>query len=172
MNKIILLGYMGSGKSVIAKLLSQKTGFTFKDLDEIIERHENLSIRDIFEQKGEIYFRKLEHAIFKELIASPERFVLALGGGTPCYANNHELLKGQGIASIYLKASLDELLVRLVNQKYSRPLISAIDEAEMEEFIAKHLFERSYFYNQATHSVIVDGKSTEEIASEIQQLIR
>ena len=171
MNKIILLGYMGSGKSVVAELLARKIGFPFKDLDEIIEWHENLPIKNIFEQKGEIYFRKLEHTLFKELIFSSENFVLALGGGTPCYANNHKLLKGQGIASVYLKASLDELYGRLVKEKADRPLIAAMDEVEMKEFIAKHLFERSYFYNQAGHVVTVDHKLPEEIVSEIESLI-
>jgi shikimate kinase len=170
MDKIILLGYMGSGKSTIAKLLAQMQGLPFKDLDAIIERRENSSIKDIFDQKGEIYFRKLEHMILRELLASSEDFVLSLGGGTPCYANNHELLNGQGIVSVYLKASLNELYKRLQPHKTDRPLIAAMDDNEMQEFIAKHLFERSFFYSQALHSVSVDGKSPKAIATEIARL--
>jgi shikimate kinase len=170
MDKIILLGYMGSGKSTIAKLLAQMQGLPFKDLDAIIERRENSSIKDIFDQKGEIYFRKLEHMILKELLASSEDFVLSLGGGTPCYANNHELLNGQGIVSVYLKASLNELYRRLQPHKTDRPLIAAMNDNEMQEFIAKHLFERSFFYSQALHTVSVDGKSPKAIATEIARL--
>lgn len=171
MNKIILLGYMGSGKSVIAELLAQKIGLPFKDLDEIIERHENLSIKDIFKQQGEIYFRKLENSLFKALMASDESFVLSLGGGTPCYAGNHELLAGQGISSFYLKASLAELYSRLNKDKAGRPLIAEMEQEEMKEFIAKHLFERSFFYSKALHTITVDNKSPEAIVLEIESLI-
>ena len=95
MRKIILLGYMGCGKSTIAKKLSKDSGIAFIDLDEYIEKKANLSINTIFEKHGEIYFRKLEHQLFVELLHSPEEIIIGLGGGTPCYANNHTLLIGE-----------------------------------------------------------------------------
>jgi shikimate kinase len=171
MNKIILLGYMGSGKSTIAKLLAQRTGLPFKDLDSLIENNENLSVAEIFVQKSEIHFRKLEHQIFEQLMATEESFVLSLGGGTPCYANNAEFLNGIGVTSIYLKASIEELYRRLAASKQERPLIANMPDAEIPEFIAQHLFERSFFYHMASQVIIVDGKSPETIVAEIQNCL-
>lgn len=171
MTKIILLGYMGSGKSTIAKLLSEKTQIKAFDLDGIVEERAGLSIKNIFDQKGEIYFRKLENQIFKELMASEESMIISLGGGTPCYANNHEMLNGENTASFYLKASIETLYNRLLTIKENRPLIAKQEEEEMKEYIAKHLFDRSYYYNQATHVVSVDNKSIEEVVAAIQGIL-
>jgi len=171
MKKIILLGYMGSGKSTIAKSLSENTQIPLFDLDELIEKKAGISVKDIFEQKGEIFFRKLEHQILKELVMSPEQMIISLGGGTPCYAGNHEMLHGENIISIYLKASIDTLFERLHVNKQERPLIADKTDDEMREFIAIHLFERSYFYQKATHSVAVDGKSMAEIVATIEKLL-
>ena len=106
---------MGSGKSTIAVFLAQKLQIPFKDLDQIIENETQMTIKTIFESKGEIYFRKLEHTILKQLMTLNESFVLSLGGGTPCYANNHEFLKGEGIVSFYLKVAIETLANRLRN---------------------------------------------------------
>jgi shikimate kinase len=171
MKKIVLLGYMGCGKSTIAKLLASDVQIPYLDLDEIIEKRCNCSITELFRQKGEVYFRKLEHQIFKELIQNPESFVLSLGGGAPCYANNHEMLLDDGVISIYLQASIDTLYNRLLLGKTNRPLVADTSPDEMKEFIAKHLFERSYFYNHAKHKVIVDDKSKTEVVNEIRSLI-
>lgn len=171
MIKIVLLGYMGSGKSTIANLLSEKTQIEAFDLDKIIEKRTGLSIKNIFEQKGEVFFRKLENQIFKEMISSEKEMVLSLGGGTPCYANNHELLNGDGVVSFYLKASIETLYSRLLSVKGNRPLIAEQEEEKMKEYIAKHLFDRSYYYNQATHSVSVDGRSPEDVTAEISRIL-
>jgi len=171
MKKIILLGYMGSGKSTIAKSLSENTQIELFDLDEMIEKKAGLSVKNIFEKKGEIYFRKLEHQILKELISFPKKMIISLGGGTPCYAGNHEMLNYENVASIYLKASIDTLFKRLLVNKEERPLIAEKSEHEMKEYIAMHLFERSYFYNQATYAISVDGKSIEEVVSEIKEIL-
>jgi shikimate kinase len=171
MRKIILLGYMGCGKSTIANRLSKNTNIPYVDLDKSIEEKTNMSIKDIFEQRGEIYFRKLEHEIFVELLKSPENLIIGLGGGTPCYANNHELLKGDNIISIYLKASVETLFERLVFNKSKRPLISDKSDEEMKEFIAKHLFDRSFYYNQAQYKVNIDGKTKEETTLDILSIL-
>lgn len=171
MIKIVLLGYMGSGKSTIGHLLSEKTQIGALDLDKIIEERAGMSIKNIFEQKGEVFFRKLENQIFKELISSEKEMILSLGGGTPCYANNHELLNGDGVTSFYLKASIETLYNRLLSIRDNRPLIAEQEEEEMKEYIAKHLFDRSYYYNQATHIVPVDDKSPEEVADEINRIL-
>jgi shikimate kinase len=171
MRKIILLGYMGSGKSTIANRLSKSTNIPYIDLDKSIEERVNMSIKDIFDQRGEIYFRKLEHEIFVELLKSPENMIIGLGGGTPCYANNHELLKGDNIISIYLKASVETLFVRLVSNKSKRPLIADKSDEEMKEFIAKHLFDRSFYYNQAQYKVNIDGKTKDETTLDILSIL-
>jgi shikimate kinase len=156
MKKIILLGYMGCGKSTIAQNLSKKT---------------NLSIKEIFEKHGEIYFRKLEHEMFLELLQSSENSIIGLGGGTPCYANNHLLLQKEDVTSIYLKASIETLYNRLVYNKSKRPLIADMNEEEMKEFIAKHLFDRSFYYNHAQHKVVVDNKTVDETVDDILEIL-
>jgi len=171
MKKIVLLGYMGSGKSTIAQLLSEVIGIPHLDLDQMIESNTDLSIATLFKEKGEIYFRKLEHEIFQELMGNPDPMVLSLGGGTPCYANNHIMLNGLDTVSIYLKASIDTLCKRLILDKKNRPLIDEHSETELKEFIAKHLFDRSFYYHQAKYTVIVDAKSPDCIVTEIQKIL-
>lgn len=171
MRKIILLGYMGCGKSTIARRLSKITNIPYVDLDKSIEERINLSINEIFEQRGEIYFRKLEHEIFVELLNDPRNLIIGLGGGTPCYANNHELLKGDNIFSIYLKASVETLFGRLVFNKSKRPLLANKTDEELKEFIAQHLFERSFYYNHAQHKVSIDGKNKDETTQDILAIL-
>lgn len=171
MDKIILLGYMGCGKSTIADSLSKNIKIPFVDLDKYIEDKTQLTIKAIFEQYGEVYFRKLEHEYFIELLNAPEPLIIGLGGGTPCYANNHELLKGENRQSIYLKASVDTLFNRLSSNRSKRPLIANKSDDELKEFIAIHLFERSYYYNQAQHIVVVDDKTVEETVSDVLSIL-
>ena len=162
---------MGSGKSTIATFLSEKLQLSCFDLDKCIEEKERMTITSLFETKGEIYFRKIEHQVFKEIMQSTESFVLSLGGGTPCYADNHLFLNGDGIVSIYLKTSIDQLYQRLKAEKITRPLLGNQSDEGLKDFIAQHLFERSYFYNQATYSINTDMKSPKEIVSEIESLL-
>lgn len=171
MNKIILVGYMGSGKSEIGKFLSKKINLPFYDLDELIEIDEKMSVSKIFSTKGEIYFRKKEHEIFQNKINQKESFVLSLGGGTPCYANNHLLLQNDDVVSIYLKASINTLIERLKRSKSKRPLISNLKNDELNEFIAKHLFDRAFYYNQCKYTINVDNKSPYDIVEEIKKLL-
>jgi shikimate kinase len=171
MQKIILVGYMAVGKTTIAQLLSQKTDLQWIDLDKLIENETNLNISEIFDQKGEIYFRKLEHTLFKKSVESDTNLIISTGGGTPCYANNHLLLHGENVVSVHLKASIDTIFERLKSEKQQRPLVANESDAELKEFIAKHLFERSYFYNQATYTIAVDSKSPEVIVEEITELL-
>lgn len=171
MRKIILLGYMGCGKSTIAIRLSKITTIPYVDLDKRIEERANLLIKDIFDQQGEIYFRKLEREVLIDLLNAPGELIIGLGGGTPCYANNHLLLKGKNIISIYLKASVGTLFERLVANKSKRPLIADKNEEEMKEFIGKHLFDRSFYYNQAQYVVKIDGKTKDETTQDILAIL-
>jgi shikimate kinase len=169
--KIILLGYMGSGKSTIAKKLAEVLTIQAFDLDEMIEKKEKKSISELFSEQGEVRFRKLEHSTLIELLNNSNAFILSLGGGTPCYANNHLLLQRDDVISIYLKTSIDELYNRLVDQTQKRPLLHSKNIDDLKEYIAKHLFERSYFYNQAKYVVSTDGKSVEDVVAEIQKIL-
>lgn len=168
MDKILLLGYMGAGKSTIARLLGQKLQISSIDLDSEIESRANLPISQIFSQKGEIYFRKLEHKVFVDLLEQPGKKIIALGGGTPCYSGNHLLMNQQGI-SIYLKASIDTLYERLQLTSGTRPLWD--ENRNTKEFLAKHLFDRSYYYHQAEFVISTDNKSIEQITHEIASLL-
>ncbi|HQV35875.1 MAG TPA: shikimate kinase [Flavobacterium sp.] len=171
MKKIILLGYMGSGKTTIASKVADVLKKKHLDLDKLIEKKEGKTINSIFATKGEIYFRKIEHEVFKDLMESQDDFVLSFGGGTPCYANNHLFLKEKEVISIYLKTSVEELSKRLLQSKAERPLIAQMNEDELKEFIAKHLFDRSYYYHQAQHFISTDNKLEKEVVQEIIKLL-
>jgi shikimate kinase len=157
---------MGSGKSTVARILSEKLQLPAIDLDDYIVHKEGMTIPEIFQAKGEIYFRKMENIYLGELMSSDSSFVLALGGGTPCYANNMEIILKES-DSYYLKASIPTLKERLIGEQENRPLIADLSEEQLVEFIAKHLFERREFYERADSVISIDSKSPEEIASEI-----
>lgn len=160
------MGYMASGKSVIAKYLSKKVGVKNIDLDHYIEQQEGQTIQDIFKNKGEIYFRIIENKYLKELLEEDNDVIIAVGGGTPCYANNIQLIKEKA-NSIYLKTSIATLLERLLQDQNKRPLVKDIAKEDLAEFIAKHLFERNDFYDKADQVVLVDNKNMEQITDEI-----
>ena len=162
---IVLIGYMASGKSTIGRILANKLDYDFIDLDNYIEKKEGQSIVDIFKTKGEIYFRKKESLHLSKIIAAENNIVLSLGGGTPCYGNNMNiLLDNTNVTSIYLKASIGALIERLENEKSKRPLISHLKTQEaLGEFIGKHLFERIQFYSQANFTVVTNNKTQDEI---------
>ena len=170
MNKIILVGYMGSGKTEIGKLVSKNAKIPFYDLDHLIENELSKSINQIFSDHGEVFFRKKEHEVFAKMIHTEASFVLSLGGGTPCYANNHLLLQSEGAVSVYLKANIATLAERLSDNKSGRPLLKDLSPEELAEYIAKHLFDRSFYYNQCKHVVVVDGKEPAAIAEEIEAI--
>ncbi len=170
--KIVLLGYMGSGKTTISQILAQNLGLDFCDLDQIIEKNEETTVSDIFKNKGEIYFRKIESKTLQEFVKTNDNFVLALGGGTPCYANNHEILQMKELNSFYLKGNISTLFERLEVQKKQRPLIANFDAVQLEDYIRKHLFDRSFYYLQAKYIIVIDNKSIAEICLEIENKLR
>lgn len=160
---------MGSGKSHISKVLSKKLNLKLFDLDRQISLKNNMTIPEIFEKRGEIYFRKQENIILNEILSSYDDIILSVGGGTPAYFNNMEIIN-QYSESVFLQTSVTNLADRILKQKDKRPLVAKIADEDLPEFIAKHLFERNVFYSQSKHKVITDGKSPEEIATEIAAL--
>jgi len=167
--KLALLGYMGSGKSTIGKALADHINFDFFDLDQEIEKSENQSISELFEHRGEIFFRKEEVETLSHFLNIPQKMVLSLGGGTPCYGNTMQLLqKHEGVTTIYLKASVSLLTERLWNEQKTRPMIAHLHSKELlNDFIRKHLFERGFFYNQSDIIISTDEKSIQEIVESI-----
>ena len=169
--KIVLLGYMASGKSTIGREISKKLDMKFIDLDDYISKREKSSISEIFKVKGEIYFRRIESFYLSEILNSKDSFILSLGGGTPCYSNNMKLILNSEASSIYIKASIKTLVTRLTSEKNKRPLVAELENDKLTEFVAKHLFERRFFYEQASITVITEDKSIEEITTEIRILL-
>lgn len=150
--KIALVGFMGSGKTTMGKRLANRLNFLFFDLDEAIVEHEGDDITTIFETKGETYFRKIEHQKLKEILTSNKQFVLATGGGTPCFHNNMKLINENG-ASVYLKYSASFLSSRLIVAKKERPLITNYTNNELKIFVEQLLSEREPFYNESNFVV-------------------
>ena len=167
---ISLIGYMGSGKSHISKVLSKKLNLKLIDSDKEILLKNEMPIPEIFEKRGEIYFRKEERALLEKIFTTEKDCILSLGGGTPCYYDNIELIS-QHSESIYLRTSVATLVERLILQKQKRPLIANIPDEDLTEFIAKHLFERQVFYGQSKYTVSTDAKTPEEIVDEIIALL-
>ena len=169
--KIVLIGYMASGKTSIGKKLAKKINIPFIDLDNYISTQEKMSISTIFKTKGEIYFRKIETQYLQELMQQTTDFILAVGGGTPCYANNIAVIN-QNATTFYLKYSLQTAYKKLSKEKNKkkRPLIATISNDNLKEFIAKHLFERAPFYEQAKFTIRTDAKKKKEIVKEIINL--
>jgi len=169
--QIVLLGYMASGKSSIGKRIAKSLNISFIDLDDFIIDKENQSIADIFSTKGEIYFRKIEHLYLKEILKNKKKLILSLGGGTPCYANNMELIKNSKATSIYLQGNVPTLVERLIKKKAKRPLIASLSDKQIPEFVAKHLFERRAFYELAEMTFKIDQKKKKEVAKEIEEML-
>ena len=167
---ISVIGYMGSGKTHISKVLAKKINFELFDLDKEISRRNKMTIPEIFEKKGEIYFRKQEREVLEEVLAQQKDCILSTGGGTPVYYNNMEIMNYSS-KTIYLRCSIGTLVERLQRQKDKRPLLKNISDEDLPEFIAKHLFERNPFYTKAQHIVDTDGKDPEILVEEIIKLL-
>lgn len=170
---IVLIGYMGCGKSSVGKTLAEQRGMDFVDLDAYIEAKENQSISAIFKDKGEVYFRKIETKYLETCLTELSNTVLSLGGGTPCFGQNMEIvLKNKNAVSVYLQTSIGELSKRLFEERVNRPLIAHTESMdELSEFIAKHVFERLSFYARAKHTIQTDKKTLISIVSEIEALL-
>ena len=165
---IIILGYMGSGKSIIGRELSLKMNKKFVDLDSYIEEKEKDSISNIFQKNGDLYFRKQESKYLKEILSNNTDLVLSVGGGTPCYFDNLDMMISNNNVSFYLKNSNIQLTSRLFNEKNKRPLISNISSKEkLLEFVSKHLFEREVFYNSSTHKIDCNDKPVSYVVDDI-----
>ena len=165
--QIVLIGFMGSGKTSLGKKLASKLKYKFIDLDHAIEKTANKTIPQLFEQNGENYFRELEQSELINQLQS-DNIVLACGGGTPCFFDNIEIINKSAI-SIYLKATPLALQSRLQKNKNSRPLIKDLDNTQLLNFIETKLTEREVFYLKSKLQISALNVNVPELVLEIKK---
>ncbi|WP_287030404.1 MULTISPECIES: shikimate kinase [Butyricimonas] len=150
--KYFIVGYMASGKSTFGKELAKDKGLPFLDLDECVESREGRSISEIFAKEGEEYFRKREREILHEICNEADEFVLATGGGTPCFFDNMDYMNQAG-TTVFLNTSPLVIVDRLKRQRADRPLLAMYSDDELEFFVREHLESRLSFYLKAKEQV-------------------
>ncbi len=153
--RIFLIGYMGVGKSYWAKKLAHHWGIPLIDTDNEIAKQEDLSIVNIFKE-GEEYFRNTERVLLQKILDKYEKFVMACGGGLPCFGDNMALMKSFG-TTVWLNFSKKIIYNRLQQEQENRPIIKKYNQQELMLFIEQHLQERIMYYAQA--DVIIDDES-------------
>ena len=147
--RIILIGYMGAGKTTVGKELAKALGLTFYDLDWYITTRMRRTVKEIFDERGEEGFRRIEHNMLHE-VAEFENVVISCGGGTPCFFDNMEYMNQQA-DTVYLKASPEVLYAHLQMGKGVRPLLLNKTPDEVQQFIREQLADREHFYSQARY---------------------
>lgn len=165
--KIVLIGYMGAGKTTLGKALAQQTGLRFYDLDWYIEEKSGTTISQIFKQEGEAAFREKERQALHEVIET-EDIVLAVGGGTPCFYDNIDFMNQQA-CTIYLKATPETLKAHIRMGESKRPLVDGKTDEELIAYIEESLKVREPYYLQARHVVEIATITRQE---QIEQYIR
>ncbi len=164
--RIFLIGFMGCGKTYWGRKLAQKLEIPFFDLDHQIEEGEERTINEIFEGKGEEHFRRLEKEALHLITESHGAFVMATGGGTPCFYNNIEYMKKQGIV-IWINCPAELLQQRLLQEKDTRPLLKNLTDDQLLAYITKKGADRNIFYRQAHSTVSGEGLSLEKLIAKI-----
>lgn len=154
MTRILIIGYMGAGKTTLGKVLAKDLVLPFYDLDWYIESRMMKTVPQLFAERGEDGFRKVEHNMLHE-VAEFEDVVISCGGGTPCFYDNMEYMNAQG-DTVYLKASPEVLYAHLQMGKVERPLLKNKTREEMQAFIKEQLAEREKYYTKARHIFNVD----------------
>ena len=163
--RFYLIGFMGSGKSTAGRRLARLLGYTFTDLDEMIESKYHITIPDIFNRYDEAAFRKVEHETLKETFNLTD-CVIATGGGTPCFYNNMELINKHG-TSVYLEMHPRSLYIRLMNSRKRRPLLDKRQPDEVLAFIGDELKKREFHYRQAHHIIKGENLDVQELLKRI-----
>jgi shikimate kinase len=153
MKRIVLIGYMGSGKTTVGKALAKEIGLPFYDLDWYIESRMRKKVSQIFAEQGEEGFRRIERNMLHE-VAEFENVVVSCGGGTPCFFDNMDYLNNQAQV-VYLKADPEVLHKHLLMGKGDRPLLKGKSPEELITFIREQLEKREPFYTKARYSLDV-----------------
>ena len=166
--RVFLIGYMGVGKTTIGKKLSTRLGLKFIDLDRVMSNGLSLSISQIIDTKGEIYFRDLERETLRK-VSEMEDVLVATGGGTPCFFDNIKMINQNGV-SVFLKLDEKSLVKRLLRNQDSRPLIKGKSPVELDQFVKSHLSSRLPFYTQSAityNALNSNSESLDDLASQI-----
>jgi shikimate kinase len=163
---VYLTGFMGCGKTTLGKKLARKMNYTFFDLDSLIIKKLGKSIKEIFDQEGEEYFRKMEKEVLTETL-NLKNAVIATGGGTPCFFDNILMINSNAI-SVYLEMDSKSLFHRLKDTS-ERPLLMNMDENELIDFISKKLKEREKFYLQSKLIFPALNANADELKGLIQE---
>ena len=161
--KIILLGYMGCGKTFYAKKLSKIINLPFIDLDSFIEDKEKKSINKIMHEKGESYFREIENNNLNQILNRNNNFIFATGGGTPCFFNNLDLLNEFGL-TIYLRKKPEKLYNFLIKNNCDRPIFNSFKT--IEDFFNNFNY-RERFYLKSKVTIDCDNLSNMQILTKI-----
>lgn len=173
MKSIIIIGYMGAGKTTVGKALAKELGIMFYDLDWYIESRMHKTVKQIFDESGEDGFRQIEHNMLHE-VAEFENIVLSCGGGTPCFFDNMDYMNQLG-ETVYLKASPETLYAHLKMGKGVRPLLLNKTTEEVQVFIREQLQKRESFYEKAKHifdvNVMDNFDKINETVAQIRQLL-
>ncbi len=165
MKNIVLVGFMGTGKTVVARRLAEKLGREFLELDAIIEKREGMSIKEIFEKKGEPYFRKLEKEVVKAS-SQKQGLVISAGGGAIIDEENFNTLKPNSII-ICLQASPDTIMQR-TKGNVCRPLLNVPDpKKRIQELLAQ----RAPYYKKADHCVSTDNLTIDQVVDNVSKLL-
>lgn len=174
MKPIILIGYMGSGKSTIGRKLSQRLGLNFLDTDIYIENRFRRRIIDLFDDWGEDIFRKREHVITEEIVGIQD-VVISTGGGLPCYHNNMDILLSEGI-TVYLYVNNPTLVKRLELCKRTRPTVANRSGQDLIDFVEESITLRAPIYQRAHFCVDVSNcendSDEEDIVSDIVSVLK
>lgn len=155
--KIFLIGFMGSGKTHWGIQLSEKLNIPFFDLDDKITQFASKAINDIFAEEGEEFFRQTEKDVLHMITDNHDTFVMATGGGTPCYFNNIDFMNRHG-TTVWISAPIDTLFERLIKERSSRPLLKNLSDQQLKTYIIKKFSDRKIYYEQA--GIIVDETTT------------
>lgn len=167
--RILLIGYMGAGKTTIGKALSDEMNIPFYDLDWYIEARMHRNIKQLFEERGEEGFRKIEQAMLHE-VAENENVIIACGGGTPCFFDNMDYMNRQG-TTVYLKAIPEVLYAHLKMGKTIRPLLLGKTEEEIGQLIVRQVAERESYYLKAKYVLNINLlNSAEKIKEAVYNL--
>lgn len=171
MKRVILIGYMGAGKTTIGKVLARELGLEFYDLDNYIEDRFHQKIPSIFAAKGEEGFREIERKMLHE-VAEFEDVVISCGGGTPCFFDNMDYMNAQG-ETVFLDAPPAVLKEHLLMGKTVRPLIQGKSPEELTAYIEESLRLRLPYYQRAKHTLSIEVMHTkEQIKEYVTQIIR
>lgn len=170
-DKIAFVGYMGSGKSVLGRRVAVALGWRFVDLDEQIASRVGQTIPQIFEKWGESHFRALEQEILNEELGRDGRAVLSTGGGAPCFYDNMERIK-EGALSIYLQIPAEDIAVRLIEDRDSRPLLADKDPSGILDYVQRTLQQRENYYAMADLVVALDDRTIEQNVSYLLDLVK